>query len=150
MEILVKEIANRVGYCISKMFLDGKYFCDVLQPQNRGLRADKPEQIRKLKIYGKTKIPAGRYRLNLGIHSPRFGALDFYKRVCGGKLPTLENVRGFSRILIHAGNSQHDTEGCLLVGRNTEVGRVTQSRKTFEALMQELNKASGDIWITIA
>ncbi|MDD7273395.1 MAG: DUF5675 family protein, partial [Prevotellaceae bacterium] len=41
---------------------------------------------------------------------------------------------GFEAIRIHSGNSDKDTEGCILVGRNTQVGRLTESKFTFEKL----------------
>ncbi|MDD7273610.1 MAG: DUF5675 family protein, partial [Prevotellaceae bacterium] len=48
---------------------------------------------------------------------------------------------GFEAIRIHSGNSDKDTEGCILVGRNTQVGRLTESKFTFEKLNAMLQTA---------
>ena len=42
-------------------------------------------------------------------------------------------------IRIHSGNTAQDTEGCILVGRNTEVAHVTDSRRTLYRLMQAID-----------
>ena len=56
------------------------------------------------------------------------------KALNGGKMPRIVNVPGYEGVLIHPGNTALDTLGCVLVGRNTKVGQLTQSRDTFKAL----------------
>ena len=55
----------------------------------------------------------------------------------------------FEGILIHIGNTNRDTDGCILVGRNTKVGKVLESGVTFRALYAKLKDAKGYIFITI-
>lgn len=149
MEIKVRRIAKRQGYTIGKLSVDGKYFCDTLEDADRGLRQDMPsEKIKKLKVYGQTAIPTGRYAVTLGVVSPRFKDRAWAKPY-GGKVPRLLNVPGFDGVLIHVGNDASDTSGCILVGRNTVVGKVTDSTATFHALMGELLAADGDIWLSV-
>ena len=65
-------------------------------------------------------------------------------------MPLLTNVKGYSGVRIHSGNSAKDTEGCLLVGQNTIVGRLTNSKNTYNALFKRLQqKGSNDITIEI-
>lgn len=65
-------------------------------------------------------------------------------------MPLINNVKGYSGIRIHSGNTAKDTEGCLLVGKNTVVGRLTDSRNTFNALFKRLQqKGSNKITIEI-
>ena len=55
-------------------------------------------------------------------------------------------------IRIHAGNTAKDTEGCILVGQNREVGKVLDSRKCLYELKQKIVEAKdrGEaVWITI-
>lgn len=77
------------------------------------------------KIPGLTAIPAGRYRL-ISRHSTRFNR----------KLPALVDVPGFSDILIHAGNTVANTEGCILLGTAVVEGQIlTYSLKALERFM---------------
>jgi hypothetical protein len=55
-------------------------------------------------------------------------------------LPLLVGVPRYEGIRIHSGNTAQDTEGCILVGRNTEVGKVTDSRRTLYRLMQFISR----------
>lgn len=149
MEITVKRIAKRQGYTIGKMSIDGEYFCDTLEDADRGLKADMPlERIQKLKVYGQTAIPTGRYAVTLDVVSSRFKARS-WARPYGGKIPRLLSVPGFEGVLCHPGNDSSATSGCILVGRNTVVGKVTDSVATFHALMKKLLEAKGDIWLTV-
>lgn len=149
MELKLKRIARKSTYTIGKLYVDGEYFCDTLEDTDRGLRQDMPlAVIRATKRKGITAIPTGRYRVTLGVQSPKFSKKAIYQ-FCNGYLPRLINVPGYEGVLIHVGNIDKDTEGCLLVGRNTQVGKVLESRKTFIALYDRLLGAEGNIYITI-
>lgn len=140
MRLTLKRIANKKNYCIGRLYINGKYFCDTLEDVDRGLDDSMTEEdIKEMKIKGETAIPTGIYTVLL-TYSPK------YKRV----MPLVNNVKGYSGIRIHSGNTHKDTEGCLLVGKNTKVGMVTDSRNTFEALFKRLQqKGSNKITIEI-
>ena len=140
MRLTLKRIANKKDYCIGKLYINGKYFCDVLEDVDRGLDDSMTEEdILKQKKYGETAIPTGIYTVLL-TYSPK------YKKV----MPLINNVKGYSGIRIHSGNSSKDTLGCLLVGKNTVVGRLTDSRNTYNALFKRLQqKGSNKITIEI-
>lgn len=131
MFLLLERIARKDNYTIGKLSIDGVPECDVLEDTDRYL-TDKmrEEDIMRLKVKARTAIPTGDYDISLTM-SQRF------KRV----LPLLENVKGFSGIRIHSGNTSEDTEGCLLVGKNKIVGKLIDSRITFDALFAKLEKA---------
>lgn len=76
---------------------------------------------------GKTAIPAGFYLVQI-TYSPRFKV----------PLPLVEDVPGFTGIRIHAGNTDEDTEGCILVGRTSHADAIGESRLALEALMAKL------------
>jgi hypothetical protein len=85
-------------------------------------------EIANIKIKGATAIPTGAYKVQR-TYSPK------YKRL----MPQVMNVKGYAGIRIHSGNTAADTEGCILLGDNTAVGRLTNSRKRcveFETKMQ--------------
>jgi len=82
------------------------------------------DEHRDVKVMHETRIPAGTYRITLrtvgGFHAKytkRFGELH------KGML-WLMDVPNFEYILIHAGNDDDDTSGCLLVG-DTQTQNVT-------------------------
>lgn len=129
MELTLKRVALKDTYTIGRLFVDGQYFCDTLEDKVR------PDGV---KVYGETAIPAGTYKVVI-TYSNRF------KRM----LPLLQNVPMFEGIRIHPGNTAVDTHGCLLVGINTEKGKITQSKITFEKLFKLLEKAD-TIQITIS
>ena len=149
MELLLRRIARRDTYTIGKLYIDGKYFCDTLEDCDRGLRQDMPASvIRAKKRQGITAIPTGRYKVTMGVQSPRFSKRAIYA-FCDGYLPRLINVPGYEGVLIHIGNTAKDTDGCILVGRNTQVGKVLESRKTFLQLYDQLLEDKKNIYIKI-
>ena len=149
LELRLKRVARRQGYTIGRLTAGGETLCDTLEDADRGLTADMPPgKIRELKVYGQTAIPTGRYAVTLDVVSPRFKDRS-WARPYGGKIPRLLNVPGFDGVLCHPGNDSSATSGCILVGRNTVVGKVTDSVATFHALMKKLLEAKGDIWLTV-
>jgi hypothetical protein len=109
MKITVKRIAKKTNYTIGKMYINDVYFCDTLEDTVRDLSKES-------KVAGQTAIPAGTYKVIVNL-SPKFGR----------ELPRLLDVPGFDGILIHRGNTDADTAGCILVGENKAVGKVLNS-----------------------
>lgn len=139
MKITLIRIANRPTYCIGKLYIDGIYQCDVLEDVDRGLDDSMTvDEILKKKVKGQTAIPTGTYPIYI-TYSPK------YKK----KMPLVDNVKGYSGIRIHSGNTHKDTEGCLLVGKNKEVGKVLESRVTFNQLYKILTETKERITIDI-
>lgn len=82
------------------------------------------DEYREIKIMHETRIPAGTYEITLrnfgGFHkkySTRFP--QFHKGMLW-----VRDVPGFQYILIHCGNDDDDTSGCLLVG-DTQTNNIT-------------------------
>lgn len=125
MELRLERLWPKAEYTVGRLYIDDELFCNTLEDKvadvNRNGEFDGTER----KVPGKTAIPYGTYKIFYG-WSPRFGR----------NLPRLLNVTAFDGILIHPGNTAEDSAGCILVGRNTEVGRLTQSR----LYSDELNK----------
>src|SRR3990167_10319749 len=92
------------------------------------------------KVPGRTAIPYGRYELMI-THSERFQR----------SLPILLGVPGFQGIRIHPGNTDADTEGCILVGRTKGENFIGESKSAFAALSLKLQKArsAGKVFIVI-
>ena len=132
--------------------MNGTYLCDTIEDTDRGLDAAMPlDKLKKMKVYGQTAIPTGTYRIDMRTVSPKFASRTWAKPF-GGKLPRLLNVPAYEGVLIHVGNTAADSLGCILVGRNTVVGKVTQSTATFAKLMEILvpaDRAGEPIYIEI-
>lgn len=127
MEILIKRLYKTENSTIGELTIDGKFECFTLEDKER-----------PVKIKGETAIPKGTYKVIIN-KSNRFKRL----------LPLLINVKNFEGVRIHPGNSNHDTEGCILVGSNRSVDYITKSRKAFEALFAKMQLAK-EITLTIS
>jgi hypothetical protein len=116
---------------IGDLYFDGAFECSTLE-----------DPVRQTKLHGETAIPAGRYRLTIE-PSPR------YKRL----MPRLNDVPGYSGVLIHWGNFPSDTQGCLLVGRydpHSAPDFISSSRKAFDQLFAKLDaRKNEEMWISI-
>lgn len=125
MELLVKRVALKEDYTIGRLYINGEYFCDTLE-----------DTVREEKIYGKTAIPCGTYKITMDVVSPKFKDRSWAKPY-DSKLPRLIDVPNCEGVLIHVGNSAADTSGCLLVGQNKVKGQVINSTQTFMSLMEK-------------
>lgn len=139
MKLRLERLWQKPEYTVGRLYVNDKLFCNTLEDKvadiNRNGKFDGTER----KVPGKTAIPYGTYRIFYG-WSPRFGR----------NLPRLLNVTAFDGILIHPGNTAEDSSGCILVGLNTEKGKLTQSRHYSNLLNEQIDAAqrSGEV-ITI-
>lgn len=138
MKLTLKRIALRPTYTIGKLYIDDVYFCDTIEDTvrdtNKSGKFDKGEQ----KIKGKTAIPYGTYEIKW-TYSPRFKKYT----------PQLMNVPSFEGIRVHAGNTSADTEGCLILGENKQVGKVLNSRATINKFYPIIKEACSNGKVTI-
>lgn len=134
MEVVIERAWKRDKYTVGRFFINGERFCESLEDKDRGLTQDMSEkEIAKIKVYGETAIPTGRYRVKM-TYSPKF------KRM----MPEILGVKCFSGIRIHSGTTAKDSLGCPLLGRNTKVGMITESRKTCAEFERLLIAAGGE------
>jgi adenylate kinase family enzyme len=101
------------------------------------------DSVRFKKIQNVTAIPSGRYEVVITF-SNRFLNL----------MPLLLNVPGFDGIRIHSGNTDADTDGCILVGKtrfDDQPDVIFESRAAFSDLMEKLTEAikQGKVFIEI-
>ena len=132
MKLILTRIARKAEYTIGRLEDEnGKRICDTLEPTWRDYKGG------EMKIPKKSAIPEGSYRVVV-TKSWRFQKY----------LPLLVGVPGFEGVRIHAGNTSRDTEGCILVGQNLQVGKVLWSRITLEKLMKLIENEK-EIYLTI-
>ena len=127
---------------ISELAIDDKFFCYCLEDKDRDLDSEMPmDSINARKVYGKTAIPTGRYEVIVNM-SNRFKVM----------MPLLLKVKGYEGVRIHTGNTDKDTEGCLILGLTKGADAVYQSKNAYNAFMPIVNEAlkNGEhIYITI-
>lgn len=119
MDVVLNRVLHGVDSTLGVLSIDGQHQCFIVE--------DEP---RAVKLYGETRIPAGVYPIRLHT-AGRFHARysERFADIHEGMLE-LVGVEGFRWILIHAGNTDDDTAGCLLPNmgaRITEDGEVVGS-----------------------
>lgn len=105
MIVKVKRFHSNEDATLGLMFIDDEFSCFTLE-----------DEFRAKKVMGETRIPAGEYKIgfrSVGGHHARYGSK--FKSMHKGMLE-LKDVPNFKYILIHIGNTDEDTAGCLLIG----------------------------------
>lgn len=146
MKIELERIVRKESYTAGSLYVDGIYVCDTLEDRDRDDNRNGIFDGKEAKIYARTAIPNGTYRVTLE-HSPKFSP-----RYGGRKVPRLHDVPHFDGILIHTGNTVADTSGCILVGDNSSPGVLTGSLAAFERLLPMIEGAvarNEKIYITV-
>lgn len=138
MELVLKRRFKDLNYTIGSLYIEDKYFCDTIEDTDRYLDSSMNlEDIKRIKVYGNTAIPYGTYKIDMDTISPKFKDRSWAKPY-DGKIPRLIEVKGFDGVLIHVGNTEQDSLGCILVGENKVKGKVINSTITFNNLMNVL------------
>jgi len=99
---------------------------DGLWQQKKFLAYTLEDEQRDTKVFGETRIPNGDYKLGLrkvGGYHARY--TKRFPHIHIGMLHVLD-VPGFEYILIHCGNTDEHTAGCLLVGDSQENNQITK------------------------
>lgn len=113
MELTVIRYSDNKESTLGMLLVDCEFECYTLEDENRSQ-----------KVFGETRIPEGTYKIGLrteGGHHNRYKKYEGHE----GMLHVLD-VPNFEYILIHIGNKDDDTAGCLLVGNtanNNKLGK---------------------------
>lgn len=133
MILTVKRESESNEWTQGKAYIDDVYECYTLEDQT---------QIKK--VMHETRIPAGAYKVKLrefGGHHEKYKLKfpDFHKGMLW-----LQEVPGFKDILIHIGNTDDDSSGCILVGKGYLNGKITESTKAYISLYKKVVKAASE------
>ncbi|QOR55542.1 MAG: hypothetical protein UMS36scaffold28_32 [Phage 59_13] len=112
---LLRELFTNHGVG-GRLLIDNAFACYTME-----------DPYREIKVQGETCIPFGRYELAL-IWSDRMQLV----------IPYLLYVPNFRSIMIHPGNTEADTRGCVLVGKERGPDRVNDSRNAFYPLLEKI------------
>jgi len=127
-------------FTLSRLYVDGALFGTCTYVLEDVVREVPGKPVGEWKVPAETAIPVGKYRVVIDL-SQRFGK----------RMMHVLDVPGFSGIRVHAGNTSHDTEGCLITGkeRDEKHGEVSGSRIACAALFDKVDKAlnkGDDVW----
>lgn len=152
MRLKVIRETSKDTYTPGKLYIDNEYFSDTLEDYDRGLEQNMSiGEIQSKKIYGKTAIPKGTYKITLDVVSPKFSQYPFYMEVCEGKVPRLVNVPEFEGILIHVADGPKKDkllQGCIGIGERQSDGSLLNGKNTFRKLYEKI-KGHDDLEIEI-
>ena len=137
MKLELKRIALKQNYTIGKLYINGRYFCDTIEDTVRDINKNGVFDGAEKKVMHETAIPYGTYKVIVNMSPNK-------KRM----LPRLLDVPHFEGILIHRGNTEKDSSGCIIVGENKAVGKVLNSTK-YELELVDLLKNEKNITIKI-
>lgn len=135
MIIELKRYSSNNESTLGLLFINGEFQCYTLE-----------DEYREVKVMHETRIPNGSYNIILakgGGHHERY-KLKFPEIHKGMLL--LENVPNFTGILIHMGNTDDHTSGCILLGNtanNNKVadGFIGESEKAYKNAYPLIAKA---------
>jgi len=140
MKLKVLRFSSQEDSTSGLLFLDGdlglQFLCYTLE-----------DEARALKVRGETRVPAGTYEIKLRTEG---GFHEKYKKRFGGLhkgMLHVTNVPNFEWILIHTGNTDEHTAGCLLVGdsqeNNTIIkdGFIGKSTNAYKRIYPNIAKA---------
>ena len=120
------------------LYIDGAFQCFTIE-----------DEFREEKVHGETRIPEGIYELGIRAEG---GFHERYKQRFRGVhkgMIEVKDVPNFKYILLHIGNWEHQSEGCLLVGNSakqnvTGSGMVLESKiaylRVYPIIMRALQK----------
>jgi Family of unknown function (DUF5675) len=143
---------------LERLFSDPEATLGVLLLESKAQCFTLEDQHQRIKVPGETRIPAGRYRLKLRSlgESPHFDKR--YTEKFGAEhrgMIEICDVTGFTAVLIHIGNTDADTRGCVLVGMRgdamAEPKVIGTSEIAYRRLYQRLSTIlnEGQAWLTV-
>lgn len=112
---------------VGEMWVDGEFECYTLEDEMREIEG---VPVTQWKVQDKTAIPVGTYDVIID-HSARFQRL----------MPHVLDVPGFTGIRIHSGNTDKDTDGCILLGQEKTSDFIGHSKLAFDSFFLQLQDA---------
>jgi hypothetical protein len=117
---------------------DGQDWSQFSRTLEDVVREVQGQPVASWKVPGKTAIPRGRYLVTLDF-SDRFQKI----------MPHILDVPGFGGVRFHGGNTDADTEGCILVAKN-QIGPDLIQGSMASELIALLQAAGGKASVEIA
>lgn len=138
MLLTLKRFAQNNESTLGLLYIERQFQCFTLEDQQQNE-----------KVYGETRIPEGTYELQFrtqgGFHQryqERFQHSDLEHK----GMIELQDVPNFKYILMHIGNEDDDTAGCILMGDTAQnpvsmKGFIGHSSKAYHRVYPKIAKA---------
>ena len=126
MRLTVRRFITNEKSTIGRLLIDDVTECYTLEDKDRQLENG------GIKVPKETAIPRGIYKVIVD-WSNRFNRL----------MPHILDVPQFTGIRIHPGNTDKDTEGCILVGKKVseDENAVLESKLAYDPLFERIRTA---------
>ena len=135
MKLTVKRFEYGTDYTVGRLYIDDVYYCFTLEDKVRQVD-DRP--VSEWKVQGHTAIPRGTYDVSIN-----------YSEHFGRDMPLLNGVEDYEGVRIHPGNTDKDTEGCILLGQLWNgTDYIGNSKLAFDPFFEKL-QADGSATITV-
>ena len=146
MKITLQRSASNQNETVGILSIDGIPSCVTCEDEKRNVKLAK-----------ETRIWAGTYKLGLrteGGHHEKYAKQ--FPAIHKGMLE-LQGVPQFQFILIHIGNTESDTDGCILVGEKIYIGESGKMsienstlayQRVYKKIIDEISSGA-EVWITI-
>lgn len=140
MKLTLQRFSGSNESTLGALSIDGKFSCFILE-----------DEFRAVKVKKETRIPAGTYKILLRKEGSHHESYTKKFPASHKGMLHLQDVPNFQYILIHIGNTDVDTEGCLLVGdsavqnvttRGSIAGSTTAYERIYPVIAAELVKGS--------
>lgn len=142
MNLYLPRQPTHLEVTLGDLFIEKEHFCKTLEDAIREIPG---RPVKEWKVYGKTAIKQGKYRLTME-DSPHFGPDTI----------TINGVEDYDDIRMHGGNTILQTLGCVIVGSRTNLTEMTISGAVTDRVLEKLKArikpvlvAGGDVFITI-
>lgn len=128
MKLKLQRFHSSDDFTIGKLFINDLFECYTVEDEKRDQ-----------KVMHETRIPAGAYEIKLrtfgGHHEKYLKKFDFHKGMLW-----LQDVPKFKDILIHIGNTDDDSSGCIIVGKTADLvkGYVGQSTVAYKEMYNKV------------
>lgn len=106
MELVLKRKESNKNETLGELYIDGEFECFILE-----------DEFREVKVKHETRIPQGKYEITLRTYGGHYERYTTKFRKWHKGMLQLMNVPNFTDILIHIGNKDSDSSGCLLTGK---------------------------------
>lgn len=121
MKLTLLRFSDDGDSTLGTIYVNGRPECFILEDQHNDV-----------KIKHETRIPAGTYKITLrtvgSFHERYSKHKDARVRAMHKGMLWIRDVPGFEYILIHCGNTDDQTSGCLLTGRKAYFNRYNEGK----------------------